>query len=158
MRVEVPGRGTLTVKHVLLDYNGTLAVGGRLSEEVARLLRELAERVDVRVLSADTYGTVDRELERHGLSDSVRVERVSGDERRRKGEVVLELGPERCAAVGNGANDELMLRHAALGVCVLGPEGAYTGTLLAADVVVTRPEDALNLLLNPNALKATLRC
>jgi len=158
VEIEIPGRGALSVEHVLLDYNGTIAVGGRLSEEVASLLRDLAEEVDVRILSADTYGTVDEELERHDLADVVSVERVAGDERLKKGEVVLELGPDRCAAVGNGANDELMLRYAALGICVVGPEGAYTGTLLAADVVVTRPEDAINLLLNPRALRATLRC
>ncbi len=157
IEVEIPGLGELRLEHLVLDYNGTIASGGKLLEDVVGPLRELTETVHVVVASADTYGTVEDELNAAGLD--VEVYRVSaGNEREDKAELIEELGPEVCAAVGNGANDELMLKKAALGICVIGPEGACSRTLLSADVVVREPREALELLLDPKALRATLRC
>ncbi|MFW6250813.1 MAG: ATPase P [Alkalispirochaetaceae bacterium] len=74
-----------------------------------------------------------------------------------KAELVDRLGAESTAAIGNGRNDFLMLRAAAIGICVLQREGAYRETLQAADIVCASPVDALELLLNPKRLIATLR-
>ncbi|WP_456483077.1 HAD family hydrolase [Methanopyrus kandleri] len=157
IEVEIPGRGELRLEHLVLDYNGTIASGGKLLESVVEPLQELTEIVHVVVASADTYGTVEDELTGAGLD--IEVYGVSaGNEREDKAELIEELGPEVCAAVGNGANDELMLKRAALGICVIGPEGACSRTLLSADVVVREPREALELLLDPKALRATLRC
>lgn len=60
-------------------------------------------------------------------------------------------------AVGNGANDARMLERAALGIAVLGPEGLALSCLQAADVVVPDILAALDLLLFPRRLVATLR-
>lgn len=35
IRIEVPGRGTLELEHLVPDLNGTLAVDGIVSEPVA---------------------------------------------------------------------------------------------------------------------------
>ena len=59
--------------------------------------------------------------------------------------------------IGNGANDVLVLEGAALGIAVIGPEGASSAALRAADVVCASIVDALDLLLEPRALTATLR-
>jgi len=59
--------------------------------------------------------------------------------------------------VGNGLNDAGLLRRAALGIAVLGPEGLSRLALLAAEVVVGSVVDALDLLLKPHRLRATLR-
>ncbi len=61
------------------------------------------------------------------------------------------------AAVGNGANDVEMLREAELGIAVLGYEGLAKGAADAADILVTSVHDALDLLLRPTRLLATLR-
>ena len=50
-------------------------------------------------------------------------------ERRGQLRVLNELGRERCAVVGNGANDVAVLEAAALGFVVLGPEGASAAAL-----------------------------
>jgi len=63
----------------------------------------------------------------------------------------------RVVAVGNGQNDIPMMRSASLGIAVLGPEGLCTELLRVADVVVTSITDALDLLLEPRRLTATLR-
>lgn len=60
------------------------------------------------------------------------------------------------APVGNGANDLEMFRLAK-SICVIGREGAFGKTIANADIVVTRPEDALDLLLNSKRMTATLR-
>lgn len=50
-----------------------------------------------------------------------------------------------------------MLRSCALGIAVILAEGASALSLQEADVVVTRVQDALELLLAPRRLFATLR-
>jgi len=67
------------------------------------------------------------------------------------------LGAERVVAIGNGANDVAMLHAAALSICVMCSEGASVEALLASQVVVTNPIDALDAVLRPSRLKATLR-
>lgn len=68
-----------------------------------------------------------------------------------------ELGARACVCLGNGRNDQLMLQDAALGIAVLGPEGAAGGALMAADLAAPGIEPALELLLKPQRLCATLR-
>ena len=59
--------------------------------------------------------------------------------------------------MGNGRNDRLMLQTAALGVAVCQAEGAAVPTMLAADVMGSDIQDALDLLIHPLRLVATLR-
>jgi soluble P-type ATPase len=59
--------------------------------------------------------------------------------------------------VGNGANDQLMLQHAAIGIAVLQEEGLATAALSAADLVVKDILDVFALLKTPERIMATLR-
>jgi soluble P-type ATPase len=70
---------------------------------------------------------------------------------------VKALGADRTACMGNGRNDRLMLKEAALGVAVILDEGIAVETLNSADVVCTSILSALELLTNPLRLTATLR-
>jgi soluble P-type ATPase len=67
------------------------------------------------------------------------------------------LGADHVVCVGNGRNDRLMLKEAALGIAVILQEGAAAETVAAADVVCTHIVSALELLHNPLRLTATLR-
>lgn len=152
--VEIPGGPTLTLEHLVLDYNGTLALDGRLAEKVARRIARLAENLKVHVLTADTFGRARAELR------GVRCELVildPGNEHRQKSEYLERLGPEKCAAIGNGRNDREMLARAALAIAVLGNEGLAADALSAADIVTLDPVSALDLLLRPGRIAATLR-
>ena len=60
-------------------------------------------------------------------------------------------------AIGQGSNDAGMLQAAALGICVLSPEGSAVETLLSADVVAANIYEALDLLEEPLRIVATLR-
>jgi soluble P-type ATPase len=151
--IEIPGRGRLEIAHLLLDLNGTLATNGQVPREIKARVRELADRVGVRLLTADTFGTA-RELEDLGI----RVQILgAGDQVEAKARVVRECGASRTAAIGNGANDEVMLREAALGIAVIGKEGAAGRAVLAADVIVNSAVDALDMLRYPKRIVATLR-
>jgi soluble P-type ATPase len=151
LRVEIPGRRPLVLRHLLLDLNGTIAEDGRVLAAVRRRLPALAEILDVRVLTADTFGTAAAQLGRL----PVRLEPVASG--RDKARIARALAPQGVAAVGNGANDVAMLRLSALAIAVVGPEGAAAGTFRAAHVVVVSIDDALDLLLRPRRLVATLR-
>jgi len=135
----------------VLDLNGTLTNRGELIEGVAERLARLGARLEVHVLSADTYGT----LAAVTADLDARVHTVAtGHEKTRH---VAALGAERCAAIGNGANDAAMLKAAALGIAVVGPEGAATSAVRSADVVCASILDALDLLLDERTIIATLR-
>lgn len=154
IEIEVPGRGTYRLKHVVLDVNGTIAVDGRLVEGVAKRVAELRRSIEVHMLTADTRGrqqVIDAQL-------GMQAARITPqDEAAQKASFVRELGGESVCAVGNGANDAGMLREARLAIAVLGEEGLAVETLNAADAVVPSVTVALDLLLKPLRLVATLR-
>lgn len=154
IQVVIPGQGTLNLEVLVLDFNGTLALDGKMFESVKDSLIRLSRYLEIHVLTSDTYGTVVRQCEKL----PVRVKVLESKEHaREKAYYLTQFGKREIVAIGNGANDELMLEQAHLGIAVFGLEGASTRALLAADVVVNKIEDALGLLLETKRLKATLR-
>lgn len=152
--IDIPGYRRLELAHLVLDYNGTLAVDGRLLKGVADALRELSTRLAVHVITADTFGLAAAELQ--GLPVSLVIAPSAGQDQA-KLDFISRLGPEQVVAIGNGRNDRLLLEAATLGIAVVQAEGAAVETLQAADVVCTRILDALALLREPRRLIATLR-
>ena len=151
IEIHIPGRGLFRLEHAVFDVNGTLAVDGDLLPRVKELLEELRQHVAVHMLTADTHG-------RQATIDAVLgfpAERIGTPEG--KVAFVKTLGAARVVAIGNGANDAGMLAKAALGIAVLGPEGTAVEALQAADVVVSNIQAAIELLLYPQRLIATLR-
>lgn len=154
MPVEIPGYGILALEHLVFDYNGTLADGGVPVKGAADLINRLAGIYKVHVITADTFGTVVKELE--GVNCSV-VVIPRENQSKAKLDYITRLGKEKCAAIGNGNNDRLMLKEAALGITLIGDEGAFTSTVLASDIVCRNIADAINLFLDADRLIATLR-
>ncbi len=115
----------------------------------------LRTRVNVQLLTADTLRILDAITTRLGVAGR-RLEREL-PEAQQKASLVGELGAQNVAAIGNGANDVDMLPEAGLGIAVIGPEAASMATITAADLVTTSIDDALDLLLTPVRLIATLR-
>ena len=119
--------------------------------EVIDALRGLSEHLSIHLLTANTHGSAiyleaDLGFPLHLIS--------KGEEKTR---YVQHLGPERVVATGNGTNDVGMLRLAAIGIAVMTSEGIAARALQAADIIVSSPLDAINLLLKPKRLIATLR-
>lgn len=153
--VAIPGGKPLRLRHLVLDVNGTLAVDGMLAPGVAERLETLRNLLELHLLTADTHGvqsSIDQAL--HLYATRLNTTRDGAEQ---KEDYVRRLGADGVATVGNGINDIRMLRAAALGIAVLGREGLATAALQAADIVVASIEDALDLLLRPKRLAATLR-
>ena len=151
---EIPGYPELVLQHLVLDYNGTLAVDGALIPGVAAGLRGLARDLKIHVVTADTFGKVQSAMA--DIPCKV-VVLAPGSQDIAKLDYVRELGCPVTACIGNGRNDRLMLKAAALGVAVILGEGAATAALTAADIVCTNIIDALDLFAHPLRLTATLR-
>jgi len=154
LRMEIPGRGAYTIEFLVLDMNGTISTDGRVSGKVRDKINLLAKRLKVYILTADTRGDAEATVGRT-TAELVRLE--AGDEAPQKERFVREIGSEKTIAVGNGYNDHLMVREAALGIAVIGKEGAARETIANADVVVKEITDALDLIIKPLRHQATLR-
>ncbi len=152
--VEIPGFGLVEIEHLVSDFTGTLSEDGVLLEGVRERLQSLSGRVEIHILTADTFGTARSQLQ--GIP--CRVQILTGtDHDLQKERYVEALGKEKVFAMGNGNNDRRMLRVAKIGVAVILKEGCSVEAMMSADIVVKSPLDGLDLLLIPQRLKATLR-
>jgi len=154
MRIEIPGYGELELTHMVMDYNGTLAIDGQLIDGVKDALIKLSKRLSLHVLTADTFGIAKAGLE--GIPCQLTI-LPKDDQQGGKLRFVQELGAGHVVAIGNGRNDQLMLKESALGIAVILEEGASVETITSADVMCPSIASALGLLLNPLRLTATLR-
>jgi soluble P-type ATPase len=152
--LSIPGFGDLKLKYLVLDYNGTLAFDGGLIMGVREMLRALEQKIEMHVLTADTFGCARGELKGFPCKVTVLEPDLQGAA---KADYVRQLGPQHTAAIGNGRNDRLMLKEAALAIGVIQSEGAASETLQAAHIVLPDIRSALWLFLNPKRLIATLR-
>ncbi|MDO7787800.1 HAD family hydrolase [Desulforamulus aquiferis] len=152
--LQIPGRGELHIKSVVLDYNGTIALDGKLVHGVLENLNNLATILDIYVITADTFGQAAAECQSLNGKVVILKNHLGAGE---KEAFVAALGAENVIALGNGANDCLMLKKAALGIAVIGHEGASVKAVNSADIVVKDINEGLGLLLNLKRLKATLR-
>lgn len=154
MDIDIPGFGSLDLKYLVLDYNGTIARDGKLLSNVDKTFEELAEYFSIYVLTADTCGTAEKELA--GLPCNLKV-LTGGRVAEQKEHFVRQLGADRVVSIGNGANDYLMLQHSRLGIAVLEGEGGAAGAIQNADIIVRSIYDAMGMLLIPQRIVATLR-
>ena len=152
--LEIPGLGNLQIEHLVCDYNGTLAVDGRLLPGVKEELNIVAQHVAVHVITADTFGLAREALGSVTCSLTIL---APGDQAEAKKQFVEQLGAEHTIALGNGRNDYLMLETAAIGIVVLLEEGTSCQAISHADILVPSILPALALFKRPLRLIATLR-
>ncbi|ADL12843.1 HAD family hydrolase [Acetohalobium arabaticum] len=154
LKCQIPNFKSLEVDKLVFDYNGTLACDGQPIESVKEKLNQLAEKFEVYILTADTFGTVENEFK------DIEAEIIiidSNDGSKAKQKFIRQLGSQTVIAVGNGSNDRLMLDEAGLGILVIGSEGASTRSLLESDLLINNINDVLDTILNPQRLVASLR-
>lgn len=154
MEIDIPGWKNLRIRNLVFDLNGTLALDGRVASEVIVRLDKLKDTLKLSVITAGTHGCLEELRETLGI---VILKIEPGKELEQKRDYILKLGSEETAAIGNGANDKLMLQEAALGIAVIEGEGLASQILSSADIVVTDIKDALDLFLQPLRIVATLR-
>ena len=131
-----------------------LALDGDIIEGVPERLELLRSLVDIIIVTADTRGRA-QEL---GKTLRAKIHKVEpGDEQVQKLKLVQQLGSETTVSIGNGSNDASMLKEAILGICVLGTEGTSSKAIANCDLVISDINAALDLLIKPERLIATLR-
>ncbi len=154
IRIDIPGWGTMEIEHVVLDLNGTLATDGKILPEVKKKINSLAAHVKLFILTADTQGTAAEEI-RELRAELIKIE--GEDSKQGKFNFLKNQDLEKTAVIGNGSNDQLILKEAGLGIAILGDEGISVTALKQADILVKNISDALDLFLKPKRLIATLR-
>jgi P-type E1-E2 ATPase len=154
IEINIPGFGQLHLHHLVLDYNGTLACDGNLYPGVRETLSMLSRNIDIHILTADTFGTVRNEFAGFPCTMAI----ISkGNEHEDKLRYIEKLGLQHTICIGNGRNDRRMLQRASVGIAVVQIEGAAAEAVMNADVIVPDIFAALQLLVYPQRLLATLR-
>ena len=153
LKINIPGREEMTLSHLILDYNGTIAEDGAIIESIRSRLDDLSKDLSIYVITADTHGTAAQRCAGLPLQvltfPTTQVGEIKAAEARK-----MEGG---VVTIGNGFNDIQMSDAADLSICVMGKEGCCGALLMHTDVVVTSIDDALDLLIRTDRLRATLR-
>lgn len=154
LEIKIPSLGHFNFKHIVFDFNGTLATDGHISDAIRGRLENLSQRMEVHVITMDTFGTIGNQLKSLPVQIAV-LDSEQGTEE--KGKYIQALGADTCIAVGNGSNDCKMLLEAMLSIAVIGHEGLSQKALKDADLIFTSIEDVFDSLENPTRLAASLR-
>jgi len=154
IEITIPGRGNYTIENLVLDLNGTIALDGKIIRGVKERVAMLSQKLDVIMVTADTNKNAEL-LTRDLPINLYKIKET--EENDQKLRVVLKKGKNNTVSIGNGCNDVSMLKESAIGICIVGGEGASTEAMMASNLVVPTINDALDLLLKPHRLRATLR-
>lgn len=154
LQINIPGRGEIQIENIVFDYNGTLAVDGDIADTTKDMIQKLKEHVNIYILTADTYGTVEKICGNLGITIKTFPRENAG---RCKKDIVKSLGGNQTITVGNGFNDIDMFKESTISIAVMEKEGCSGKLIAAADIVVKSIDDVFLMLLKPNRIKATLR-
>jgi len=155
--IEIPGFGKRHIRIAVSDFTGTHSFGGAIEPDVKRRLRKLVTLVDLHIVTADSFGTAEKALAGIAIPHQLRTGRHDID----KADYVSQFDLQHVAAFGNGNNDRLMLKAVkdggGLAIAVDNGEGCAMDAMRNADLFVVGAANAIDLLLDPVRLKATLR-
>jgi len=151
---KIPGCGDIEIEHLVLDYNGTLATDGVLEAKVHLALLEISKQLKIHIITADTNGNVMEQAQ--GFPSKINII-TSENQEKQKLDYIEALDKNKVIAIGNGRNDQLMLKNAKIGIGVINHEGVAIKTMMEADILCLNIIDALHLILFPNRMKASLR-
>lgn len=149
----------LTIERLMLDLNGTLAVGGKILHGVVESLRRLqAAGVELLLVTGDGRGTAE-EVRQQFRADGVELQLVATGKKAGTGYVklqrVLEAGADTTVFIGNGGGDALALRAAVLSIAVTQGELLSVAAMSGAVGHATDVCHALEALLSFEVLRAT---
>lgn len=150
-RVEMPGKGVVTVAELVVDLSdkidGTAALLGELSQRLDKLGRSIRVTILLDPNDHDASRAV----------DSLPLDAVILPSSEAKADLIHALGAERVVAITSTSGDPAMLSAAAIGIAVTNGSEAPAAANLSADVVVASFGEALDLVTDPTRLGATLK-
>jgi len=154
IKIEILWFKTIKAEHLVLDFNGTLAIDVLFIEGVIGQLVHISVTLHAHVRTADTFSSVQNEI--RGLPITIIIPETT-EQNKQKSDSVKNSGSESIIAIGNGKNDVLMLKEAFLSIGIIQAEGAFFQVLSNNQFLCSSVIDALSLLNNPKRLVATLR-
>ncbi|KTD50870.1 HAD family hydrolase [Legionella quateirensis] len=154
LTIDIPGFGDFCLNYALIDFNGTLAVDGKLIQGISEPLNCLSKHLELHIITGDGHGTAKAELEHINCTLTIT---PAENQAITKREYLHQLNPKETVAIGNGRNDAFILKESILGIAIMGEEGCAADALLSADLIMPSITLALNALQNPQRLRASLR-
>jgi len=148
-KISIPNYKDMEIKTIIFDFNGTIATDGIVNKDLKRKILDLSNDYNVVIITADTNNTVKKQFENTNIL--VEIIKNTND----KLEVSKKYVP--FVVFGNGNNDIEIFNNSQLSIGVIGEEGCSAKLLLNCDIVVNNINNGIDLLLNNNRLKATLR-
>lgn len=137
---------------LVLDLNGTLSVHGKIIDGVRSRLSHLKNLgFEIILLTGDQRGT-GREIA-DSLGIELKIAKTSGEKER----VMKLFNKNNVVSIGNARIDLGMFYLSKLRIATIQGEGIHPRIISNVDVLVTSINDALDLLLNPDSLIATLK-
>jgi len=153
MKYDFSNQSSIEIKTIVLDLNGTLAVNGQLvvgvAERIERLKNELGFRLIL--LSGDQRGNGSF------IANALGIDFRKANSREEKECAILEYDCKTTAAIGNARIDIGTFKQAKIAIATLQGEGIHTGILKEVDIIVPSILDALDLFIDPDSFKATMK-
>ncbi len=154
MKIDVAFKDSdhLKINHLILDLNGTIAIDGVVIEGVPERIRKIKELgIEIYLFTGDTNGNG------QAIADQLGIKLKIAKDAEAKKLFAIEFDTNKTATIGNGRIDLDLFNTVNLSIAVIQKEGAFTKTLLAADLTTNSILDALDLFIYPNRMIASLR-
>ncbi|PKQ64913.1 hypothetical protein BZG02_03435 [Labilibaculum filiforme] len=149
---RVPGVGKIEIDTLVVDSNGTLTVRGEIVPGVIEKIQRLQSfGVNVVMISSDQRGKA-REL-----SDATGVAYYEANNSREKEDILLSLGSNNVAAIGNARIDIGLFVQSVVSIATLQGEGIHKDIIDHVDVIVPSINDALDFFLDEDTFIATMK-
>lgn len=112
LQIQIPGREMLTLSHLVLDYNGTIAKDGEILAGVRPRLAELAKDLAIYIITADTHGTAAGKCEGLPLQvltfPTTEVGEIKAEEVRKLSGGVVAVGNGKAGCPLSGCGNRLL--------------------------------------------------
>ena len=151
LELIIPGDKTYQLKDLVLDFNGTIALDGKLIPGVKERIPKLSKILDIYVLTGDQHHNAAEVLKPLKLHLKI----VHGKEEKIK--FINSIGNKHTIYFGNGSIDSKALKKSVIGICVIENEGASTKAILNSNIVVNNILDGLDLIIKKERLISTLK-
>ena len=151
--LQSSSQAKLEIEHLIIDYEGTLAMDGRVHPKAKDKINLLAKRLNIYILVKGEQEKAEEVLKRVKAKIIFLKEPEPSAQ---KLEFLLNLGAPKTGVIGNGEDDVPMSKEAGFSMAIIGKEGGSGELIQSADLTFLTIVDALDFLLKPLRQKATL--
>lgn len=153
MLYTLTNQAPLEINTIIIDLNGTLAVNGKVATDVKERINSLQNDYGFQIvlLSGDQRGNGSQIAEELGIKFH------KAKSQAEKEQICLEYDCDKLAAIGNARIDIGTFKQAKLAIATLQGEGIHTAIIPHIDIIVPSIANALDLFLDPDTLKATMK-